>query len=151
MFPDMSSDTYHEPLELLSEDTKNTHRAIVSLMEELEAIDWYQQRAEACSDPELAAVLTHNKNEEVEHAMMTLEWLRRKQPVFADNIDTYINSTGPILEVEEQSTGGGNGEGGSPAKGKGEGGESKSKGKAGSKKSYNNSESLGIGSLKGHK
>ena len=145
----MSSDTYHEPLELLSEDTKNTHRAIVSLMEELEAIDWYQQRAEACSDPELSAVLTHNKNEEVEHAMMTLEWLRRKQPVFAENIATYIDSSGPILEVEEQSTGGGNGEGGSPAKGKGEGGESK--GKASPKKSYNTSESLGIGSLKGNK
>jgi hypothetical protein len=55
-------------------------------MEELEAIDWYQQRAEACSDPELSAVLTHNKNEEVEHAMMTLEWLRRKQPVFAVSV-----------------------------------------------------------------
>lgn len=147
----MSSDTYHEPLELLSEDTKNTHRAIVSLMEELEAIDWYQQRAEACSDPELAAVLTHNKNEEVEHAMMTLEWLRRKQPVFAENIATYINSSGPILEVEEQMTGGGgNGEGG-PSTGKGEGGESKGKAKSGSKKSYNTSDSLGIGSLKGHK
>src|SRR4051812_19570868 len=134
----MASDTYHEPLELLSEDTKNTHRAIVSLMEELEAIDWYQQRAEACSDPELSAVLTHNKNEEVEHAMMTLEWLRRKHTVFAENIETYIDSSGPILEVEAQSTGG-NGEGGSPAKGKGEGGESK--GHASSKKSYNNSES----------
>lgn len=147
----MSSDTYHEPLELLSEDTKNTHRAIVSLMEELEAIDWYQQRAEACSDPELSAVLTHNKNEEVEHAMMTLEWLRRKQPVFAENIATYIDSSGPILEVEEQSmsNGGGKGEGGAPSIGKGEGGGSKRK--AGSSKSYNSSESLGIGSLKGHK
>ena len=149
----MASDNYHEPLELLSEDTKNTHRAIVSLMEELEAIDWYQQRAEACSDPELSAVLTHNKNEEVEHAMMTLEWLRRKQPVFAENIATYINSSGPILEVEEQLMGGGGasgkGEGGAPATGKGEGGESKAK--ASSKKSYNTSESLGIGSLKGNK
>ena len=157
----MSSDTYHEPLELLSEDTKNTHRAIVSLMEELEAIDWYQQRAEACTDPELAGVLTHNKNEEVEHAMMTLEWLRRKQPVFADNIATYLNSSGPILEVESNmmSAGGGKGEGGAPATGKGEGGAPStgkgegggSKGKAGSNKSYNSSESLGIGSLKGHK
>jgi ferritin-like protein len=161
MFPHMSSDTYHEPLELLSEDTKNTHRAIVSLMEELEAIDWYQQRAEACSDPELAGVLTHNKNEEVEHAMMTLEWLRRKQPVFADNIATYVNSSGPILEVEAQLMGAGGGkgeggapstgagEGGAPAMGKGEGGASKSK--APSTRSYNSSESLGIGSLKGQK
>jgi ferritin-like protein len=160
MFPHMSSDTYHESLELLSEDTKNTHRAIVSLMEELEAIDWYQQRAEACSDPELASVLTHNKDEEVEHAMMTLEWLRRKHPVFADNIATYIDSSGPILEVEEQMTGGsGKGEGGTPATGKGMGetpatgkgmgGGGKSK--TGSTKSYNSSESLGIGSLKGNK
>jgi len=159
MFRAMSSDTYHEPLELLSEDTKNTHRAIVSLMEELEAIDWYQQRAEACSDPELSAVLTHNKNEEVEHAMMTLEWLRRKVPVFDENIGTYINSSGPILEVEEAMTGAsGKGEGGSGksskvnggASGKGEGGASKKSG-AKSGKSYNTSESLGIGSLKGNK
>jgi len=156
--PAMASDNYHEPLELLSEDTKNTHRAIVSLMEELEAIDWYQQRAEACSDPELSAVLTHNKNEEVEHAMMTLEWLRRKVPVFDDNIGTYINSRGPILEVEEAITSGagGKGEGGSGGKvhggasGKGEGGASKKSG-AKSGKSYNSSESLGIGSLKGNK
>ena len=114
MFPAMASDTYHEPLELLSEETKDTHRAIVSLMEELEAIDWYQQRAEACTDPELAAVLTHNKDEEVEHAMMTLEWLRRKSSVFNDNIATYLNSSGPITEVEEALTSGasGRGEGG---------------------------------------
>jgi len=124
----MSSDTYHEPLELLSEDTKNTHRAIVSLMEELEAIDWYQQRAEACSDPELSAVLTHNKNEEVEHAMMTLEWLRRKSPVFNANIATYLNSSGPITEVEAASNG-----------------------SAKSETSSSTSESLGIGSLKGNK
>ena len=152
----MASDMYHEPLELLSEDTKNTHRAVVSLMEELEAIDWYQQRAEACSDPELSAVLTHNKNEEVEHAMMTLEWLRRKSPVFDDNIGTYLNSSGPITEVEEAMTAGGggaSGKGEGGASGKGEGGASGKGGKGGasSGKSYNTSESLGIGSLKGTK
>jgi ferritin-like protein len=129
----MASDTYHEPLELLSEDTKNTHRAIVSLMEELEAIDWYQQRAEACSDPELSAVLTHNKNEEVEHAMMTLEWLRRKHSVFNDNIATYLNSSGPITQVEAAVVSG------AGASGKGE------RGSSGSSESA----SLGIGSLKG--
>jgi len=160
MFRAMASDTYHEPLELLSEDTKNTHRAIVSLMEELEAIDWYQQRAEACGDPELSAVLTHNKNEEVEHAMMTLEWLRRKSPVFNDNIAMYLNSSGPITEVEEAMVSGssGKGEGGSGkggnvlggASGRGEGGASK-KSSASSGKSYDTSESLGIGSLKGNK
>ncbi len=131
MFPAMSSESYHEPIELLSEDTKNLHRAIVSLKEELEAVDWYQQRAEACTDSELRAVLLHNKNEEIEHAMMTLEWLRRKNPVFEENIETYINSKGPITEVEEASTRGGGG-GGSAA--------------VGSK-----SGSLGIGSLKGNK
>ena len=163
MFRAMASDTYHEPLELLSEDTKNTHRAIVSLMEELEAIDWYQQRAEACGDPELSAVLTHNKNEEVEHAMMTLEWLRRKSPVFNDNIAMYLNSSGPITEVEEAMMSGssGKGEGGSGkgssvlggGSGRGEGGASNAskKSSAGSGKSYDTSESLGIGSLKGNK
>ena len=100
----MSSESYHEPIELLSEPTKNMHRALVSLREELEAVDWYQQRAEACSDPELAAVLTHNKNEEIEHAMMTLEWIRRHDPKMADNIKTYVGSEGPILEVEKRST-----------------------------------------------
>ena len=149
MFLKMSSDTYHEPLELLSEDTKNTHRAIVSLMEELEAIDWYEQRAEACTDPELRAVLTHNKNEEVEHAMMTLEWLRRKVPVFDDNIGTYLNSSGPILEVEETITSGASGKGEGRASGKAEGASKKSEASSG--KSYNTSESLGIGSLKGNK
>ncbi len=130
MFPDMSSESYHEPIELLSEDTKNTHRAIVSLKEELEAIDWYQQRAEACSDDELRAVLIHNKNEEVEHAMMTLEWLRRKVPIFNEHIGTYVNSEGPILEVEKAAA---------------HGGDSASSG------SSTPSPSLGIGSLRGKK
>jgi len=96
----MSSETYHEPLELLSEETKNLHRAIVSLCEELEAVDWYHQRAEACSDPELRAAITHNENEEVEHAMMNLEWIRRNSAVFGANVSKYIGSTGPITAVE---------------------------------------------------
>jgi len=73
----MASVGFNEPLELLSEDTRNMHRAIVSLMEELEAIDWYQQRADACADSQLKDVLVHNKNEEIEHASMVLEWIRR--------------------------------------------------------------------------
>jgi ferritin-like protein len=101
----MSSESYHEPVELLSEPTKNLHRAIVSLREELEAVDWYQQRAEACSDPELKAILLHNKDEEIEHAMMALEWLRRNDAVFAANIDTYLMAKGPITEVEERQEG----------------------------------------------
>ncbi|WP_437521649.1 ferritin-like domain-containing protein [Sorangium sp. So ce726] len=96
----MSSENYHELPELLSEATKERHRAIVSLIEELEAIDWYQQRAEACSDAELRAVLLHHMEEEVEHAMMNLEWLRRNDRVFQEKIDIYLNSQGPITEVE---------------------------------------------------
>src|ERR1700733_10611847 len=98
----MGSENLHEPAELLSEATKNLHRANTSLREELEAVDWYQQRAEACTDPDLAAVLQHNKREEIEHAMMTLEWLRRNSPEFDQNIQLYINSEGPILEVEKE-------------------------------------------------
>jgi ferritin-like protein len=125
----MSSESYHEPIELLSEPTRNLHRAIVSLKEELEAVDWYQQRAEACSDAELRSVLLHNKNEEIEHAMMTLEWIRRQSEVFEANIKTYIGSKGPILEVEKQQTGGAGGGGNAPR----------------------SASSLGIGSLKGGK
>lgn len=98
----MSSESYHEPIALLSEETKDLHRAIVSLKEELDAVDWYQQRAEACTDDELRAILIHNKNEEIEHAMMMLEWLRRKDSVVASNVSTYVGSSGPITEVEKQ-------------------------------------------------
>jgi ferritin-like protein len=101
----MSSDSYHEPLELLSEDTRNLHRAIVSLCEELQAVDWYHQRAEACSDPELRAVITHNENEEVEHAMMNLEWIRRHSSAFDANIKKYVGSTGSIVAVESGAGG----------------------------------------------
>jgi len=110
------------------------HRAIVSLKEELEAVDWYQQRAEACSDEELRGVLVHNKNEEIEHAMMNLEWIRRHSKVFDTNIKTYLNAKGPILAVEKQQT---------DAESGGQGGET-----GGTSAS---SSSLGIGSLKGGK
>src|SRR5437762_3364476 len=100
----MASDSYHEPLDLLPEPTKNMHRAIVSLMEELEAVDWYQQRAEAATDEALRAVLTHNKNEEIEHAMMNLEWIRRNSAVFDRNARTYLFSSVPITEVEDAAT-----------------------------------------------
>jgi uncharacterized protein len=99
----MSSEGYHEPIDLLSERTKNLHRGIVSLIEELEAIDWYTQRAEACSDAELKAVLLHNRNEEVEHAMMNLEWVRRNDPVVDKNARLYLFSEGPIVEVEARA------------------------------------------------
>lgn len=97
----MSSETYHEPVEELSDHARDMHRAILSLMEELEAVDWYQQRADVTKDEALRAVLLHNRDEEVEHAMMTLEWIRRKDEVFARNAETYLFTTVPITEVEE--------------------------------------------------
>jgi ferritin-like protein len=101
----MSSENYHEPVELLSEPARDQHRAIVSLKEELEAVDWYAQRAEATANAELRAILLHNRREEIEHAMMVLEWLRRNDGTFAEHVATYVNSSGPITEVEAQQTG----------------------------------------------
>ena len=86
----MSSVGYHEPLEELSAQTRDMHRAIVSLMEELEAVDWYNQRADACQDPELKAILEHNRDEEKEHASMVLEWIRRKDPSFSKELKDYL-------------------------------------------------------------
>ena len=96
----MASDTIHESLELLSAATLNMHRAVVSLMEELEASDWYLQRAEACSDPQLRQVLVHNRDEEIEHASMLLEWIRRHDDRFDAMLRKYLFSDAPIADVE---------------------------------------------------
>ena len=96
-----SSDTYHEPLDKLSPTTQDMHRALVSLQEELEAVDWYQQRADACEEPELKAILLHNMREEIEHASMVLEWLRRHHPDFEKHLRTYLFQDKPILAVEQ--------------------------------------------------
>lgn len=100
----MGSETYHEPVELLSEPTRNMHRAIVSLIEELEAMDWYLQRAEACSDAELKAVLLHHREEETEHALMNLEWIRRNDPNVDRFARIYLFSEGSITAVEAETT-----------------------------------------------
>jgi len=86
----MSSEGYHEPIEELSDATRDMHRAIVSLMEELEAVDWYNQRVDACKDSELKAILEHNRDEEKEHAAMVLEWIRRQDPTFNDELKDYL-------------------------------------------------------------
>jgi ferritin-like protein len=91
---------YHEPLERLSDQVMDRHRAIVSLMEELEAVDWYEQRIAATNDPELAAILRHNSDEEKEHAAMVLEWLRRRDGALDQQLRTYLFSEEPITEVE---------------------------------------------------
>jgi len=97
----MASNTYHEPLELLSGETRDMHRAIVSLMEELEAIDWYRQRADACADLQLKDVLLHNMNEEIEHATMVMEWIRRHNDHFNQMMRTYLFTEAPIAGLEK--------------------------------------------------
>jgi hypothetical protein len=92
----MANEGYHEPVEELDDETRDMHRAIVSLMEELEAIDWYNQRVGACRDRELAAILAHNRDEEKEHAAMVLEWIRRKDPSFDKELKDYLFTEAPI-------------------------------------------------------
>jgi hypothetical protein len=92
----MSSVGYHEAVEDLSDETRDMHRAIVSLMEELEAVDWYNQRADACKDPELRAILAHNRDEEKEHAAMVLEWIRRHDARLSKELKEYLFTDVPI-------------------------------------------------------
>jgi len=127
----MASEGLHEAANLLDEATIDHHRAMTSLCEELEAVDWYDQRVQATSDSSLAAVLAHNRDEEKEHASMTLEWLRRRDPVLDQHLRTYLFTTEAITEIEveaEAGSGSASGSGAGAASGSG---------------------SLGIGSLKG--
>ena len=94
----MSSVGYHEPIEELSSETRDMHRAIVSLMEELEAVDWYNQRVDACKDEELKAILAHNRDEEKEHAAMVLEWIRRKDSTFSTQLKKFLFTAKPITD-----------------------------------------------------
>jgi len=96
----MSSETLHEPAEVIGPAVIDRHRAIVSLMEELEAVDWYDQRVAATQDPSLAAILAHNRDEEKEHASMVLEWLRRHDAVIDKQLRTYLFTEAPVTEVE---------------------------------------------------
>ncbi|MCW8845362.1 MAG: ferritin-like domain-containing protein [Gammaproteobacteria bacterium] len=92
----MANEGYHEPIEELREETRDMHRAITSLMEELEAVDWYNQRVDACTDPVLKAILAHNRDEEKEHAAMVLEWIRRNDPSFDKELKDFLFTTKPI-------------------------------------------------------
>lgn len=130
----MSSDSYHEDQKLLTEETRDMHRGLTSLMEELEAVDWYQQRVDATKDSDLAAILGHNRDEELEHAMMVLEWLRRRNKKVDEHARTYLFTEGPITEIEKADTG----------KSEGGGGEKDEREERGKKPDG----SLGIGSLK---
>lgn len=137
----VSSENFHERFEDLTPYAREMHRAIVSLMEELEAIDWYQQRVEGTKDEALKAVLAHNRDEEIEHAMMNLEWIRRNNPTFDEAARMFLFTEGPITEVEEKTKAGAGG----PADGTGEGELTASGGPA---EPSGIDGSLGIGSLK---
>ena len=101
----MSSESLHAPRERLSPKTLAMHQAIVSLMEELEAADWYRQRADDCDDASLKKILLHNMREEIEHAAMVIEWLRRNSPTFDRHLRTYLFTDEPITEIEAEAEG----------------------------------------------
>ena len=101
----MGVSDYHESWDALPDEAKDLHRAIASLKEEIEAVDWYHQRVVMCSDPHLRAVLAHNRDEEIEHAAMTLEWLRRNMPGWDEQLRTYLFTEGNITEIESKSDG----------------------------------------------
>ena len=98
-----TSAEWHENYEKMSEQTLNFSRAVKSVQEELEAVDWYNQRAEVTKDDQLRRILEHNRDEEIEHAMMALEYLRRISPVFNKHMRTYLFTEGDILEIEEKA------------------------------------------------
>jgi ferritin-like protein len=123
-----SSSSFHEAEERLKPQTRDRHRAVVSIMEELEAIDWYDQRIDAADDAELREVLAHNRDEEKEHAAMMLEWLRRRDAKLDEHLRTYLFTDKPLLQIEREAEQGGE--------------EAPSRGNAGS------DGSLGIGSLR---
>jgi ferritin-like protein len=123
----LASEGIHEPLELLDEATVDHHRAMTSLCEELQAIDWYDQRVRATSDESLAAILAYNRDDEKEHASMLLEWLRRRDVALDTQLRKFLFSSGPITEVGDEAADDASGAGSEPSV----------------------SGSLGIGSLKG--
>ena len=101
----MAHEGLHEDEGKLRPATIDHHRAIVSIMEELEAVDWYDQRVDATDDPELAAILAHNRDEEKEHAAMTLEWIRRNDANFQKELKEYLFTEGSITGQEEKAMG----------------------------------------------
>src|SRR5437762_4063325 len=99
----MAAEGFHESPQDLTPQTRDLHRAIRSLMEEREAIDWYQQRIDATADEALGTILAHNRDEEKEHASMVLEWMRRHDPAFDAHLKKYLFSTLPITERADEA------------------------------------------------
>lgn len=120
-----SSGSLHESEQVLKPETIDRHRAVVSIMEELEAVDWYDQRIDAATDQQLREILAHNRDEEKEHASMMLEWLRRHDSKLDEHLRTYLFTKKPVLEIEEEA-----------------------EGKSGDDSSSGDDGSLGIGSLR---
>ena len=118
---------YHESEDKLKPETQDKHRALTSMMEELEAVDWYDQRVDAATDAELKEILAHNRNEEIEHFSMLLEWFRRRDAKMSAELQSRLFTSGSIVAKEQADKG----EGGGAAEAQGGDG------------------SLGIGSLKG--
>jgi uncharacterized protein len=100
----LASEGFHEPLDRLDEAALDYHRAMSSLCEELEAIDWYHQRVQATTDESLAAVLAYNRDDEKEHAAMALEWLRRRDDSLDAQLRKFLFTSGPVTEVGASST-----------------------------------------------
>jgi uncharacterized protein len=100
-----SSGSLHENEAVLTPETIDRHRAVVSIMEELEAVDWYDQRIDAATDSELKKILAHNRDEEKEHASMMLEWLRRHDPKLDEHLRTYLFTNKSVLEIEKDAEG----------------------------------------------
>src|SRR5690348_11394068 len=99
----MASETLHEDAAKIGPETIDRHRAVASLMEELEAVDWYDQRVRATDDEELREILAHNRDEEKEHAAMVLEWLRRRDATLSEQLKAYLFKEGPIRDTAEES------------------------------------------------
>lgn len=99
----MGGGAYHESQDKLTKKTQELHRALNSLIEELEAVDWYQQRVDVTEDEDLRAILAHNRDEEKEHAAMILEWIRRNDKAMEEELETYLFQKGKITETEEQN------------------------------------------------
>jgi len=102
----MASEGLHEDRKDLQPETRDMHRALTSLVEELEAVDWYNQRADVCGDPELKKILEHNRDEEKEHAAMLLEWIRRRDSSFNKELGDYMFSEQSISGTESEKKGG---------------------------------------------
>jgi hypothetical protein len=115
----MAHEGLHESADLLDDRVVDRHRAIESLVEELEAIDWYDQRVHATNDPDLASVLAHNRDDEKEHAAMALEWIRRRDPALDAQLRLYLFTDGPVVSVEDEEAPSDSGGGAAPGFGLG--------------------------------